>query len=349
MQNDIKLIPIEDNVDIEINIFAIILGGTNPFLNIEIGNGYRIEQIALDNCKFKNKLIMGDGNLNFQYLTSEILSPDCLVEDKKFISIVKHDILKCSFPFKNNVTYLSTCPFFYNEAETYKEQQFQYLNDFISRLMLFKEGDIGLYEIFFSFTTTLPFSNNYESTVLINDANTICLDKFNLDNSEIMNLNSFLQNHVLSFGLVKNIVDNFSYSYKLLYGAKAFELLVTVLEQLFLSKNQKCKKEVLSKRIAVFLGTDGFTIKNIYDEINEFYKYRSESTHEGEDSNITKQKLLKLREYARLSINKYLDLIDNNPKVNKNTTFKSIKDKLIEKLRSDVEAQIGLGILPPKT
>ena len=50
---------------------------------------------------------------------------------------------------------------------------------------------------------------------------------------------------------------------------------------------------MLSNRIAVLLGKNDAEVVGIHDKMLDFYRYRSESLHEGDGSNISKQDSLK--------------------------------------------------------
>ena len=347
MEDDKNFITIPDNVTVNIDIFAIILGVDSSLLNFRMGNGYRVQEIDLNDCLFKNQIVMENGNVNSKYLSSQTTSINSHLENKKFICLSKHDSLISPSPLQNSVNYIGDRLLFRDEADRYKEEQFIYLNDLFSKLMLYKEGDIGLYEIFFRFTSNfLVFNENYESTISISDANTICCNKFILDSNDIETVDIFLRDHDAAIGLLNIPIDNFIYSYKLLYDAKAFELLVTTLEILFLYKNQTRKKKMLAKRLAVFLGSDPLLIFNIYNEIIGYYEYRSESVHEGEDMNITNQRLLGLREYVRLALKKYFSIIENELITDRNTSFEIVRNRLLSSLDLDVDLKIRNGVLP---
>ena len=77
----------------------------------------------------------------------------------------------------------------------------------------------------------------------------------------------------------------------------------------------------------------------------EFYRYRSESLHEGDGSNISKQELIEMENYVRQTITtimqkcKYQLVIDNTK------TWIDIKKDLMNELISEVENKKTAGIL----
>ena len=142
------------------------------------------------------------------------------------------------------------------------------------------------------------------------------------------------------------LIDNFTYSYKLLYNAKAFEQIITTLEMLFLKKYESDKTQNLSKRVATFIGNDDVEVEKLYNEVKSFYKHRSDSTHEGIDLNITKKALLYLKIYTRRAIKKYFSIIEEELSINPSGDFATIKGKTILKLQQNVITKINEGILP---
>ncbi len=135
---------------------------------------------------------------------------------------------------------------------------------------------------------------------------------------------------------MKDIIDQYTYTFKLYNDGKIIENLITVLEMLFLNKNDsKYKKESLSKRVSVFLGNDDAETKNIYLKVKEFYKIRSDSTHEGKISNIELE-TNDTKELVRKTLLKYLMEVENSCNNNEFSSFKQYKNKKISNLKKTV-------------
>lgn len=343
-----RVIQIPENIEINVDVFAILLGVDKTLLDVNIGDGYRIEEVFLDECKFKDKIVMGDKSISDKYFLSQIKDVNEGKEKISFICITKRDKLQYPCPRLDKSFYISDKnPLFDDEMLIYKDNKYRVIFDFISKSMLFKEGDIGIYEVFFNFQYQFLFmNNNFSKTVLISDANIICRNIYTLNKSEQETFIKFLTNHNQAFQLLNKTIDSFTYSYKLLYDAKAFEQITTTLEILFLKKGESMKKENLSKRVAVFLGTDNTEVLKLYKDVKAFYKYRSESTHEGIDVKITKKALLSLKEYTRRSIKRYFDIIEEELLTNPSCDFSSIKIKIILQLQSHVIVKVKEGVLP---
>ena len=85
------------------------------------------------------------------------------------------------------------------------------------------------------------------------------------------------------------------------------------MEIMFLEKNTKGKKEILTKRCSIYLFCyeEKSVIKDNYEKIKAVYKKRSEFVHDGKVSDITDDDILYLRECVRNSLLKALSLTEN--------------------------------------
>lgn len=338
------------NIEINVDIFAILLGVDRTILNVNIEDGFKIEEIFLDECRYKDKVVMGDNSISNKYVSSQIKNEN---EDEgkdriSFICITKKDILQYPHPSLDKPFYMDDKnPLFNEKMKIYIDDKYKVIYDFISKTMLFKEGDIGIYEVFFNYKYRfLNMNNDYSRNMIIPDVNILCENTYTLNKSELEKLNVFLTKHNQAFQLLNSIIDNFTYSYKLLYNAKAFEQIITTLEMLFLKKYESDKTQNLSKRVATFIGNDDVEVEKLYNEVKSFYKHRSDSTHEGIDLNITKKALLYLKIYTRRAIKKYFSIIEEELSINPSGDFATIKGKTILKLQQNVITKINEGILP---
>ena len=130
---------------------------------------------------------------------------------------------------------------------------------------------------------------------------------------------------------VYQVYDFYDSSF-ILDDEKALIILVTAFEMIFLKK-EKCKKEKLAKRSAVYFGDSDAEIFQIYQEIKLCYSERSNYVHEGKSIQDSENKLRFLRNLLRKFI---LD--------NKDTNI--MKSVLIQQLKLKVD---GLQHLFPNT
>ncbi len=130
---------------------------------------------------------------------------------------------------------------------------------------------------------------------------------------------------------VYRVYDFFDSSF-ILDDEKALIILITAFEMIFLKK-EKCKKEKLAKRSAVYFGDSDEEIFHIYQKIKLCYFERSNYVHEGKSIQDSDNKLHFLRNLLRKFI---MDFKDTN----------KIKSVLIQQLKLKVD---GLQHLFPNT
>ncbi|HEY8892893.1 MAG TPA: hypothetical protein VIM70_21930 [Clostridium sp.] len=95
---------------------------------------------------------MGDNSISNNYLFAQIKTENEGKEKISFICITKKDKLQYPQPKLDNSFHLSDKnPLFDDEMQIYKDNKYREIYDFISKIMLFKEGDIGIYEVFLNF------------------------------------------------------------------------------------------------------------------------------------------------------------------------------------------------------
>lgn len=141
-------------------------------------------------------------------------------------------------------------------------------------------------------------------------------------------------------------IDEFVWGLQQVDTPTGFEQFTTALEMTMLEKNQKNKKEALAKRVSVLLESDAVARRALYDKMKVFYRYRSESLHEGNGENISKEELEELEDVVRRVLVKYLDYCKQEKSINSSITWNQIKNKKIQEMISVVEASISAGELP---
>ena len=109
--------------------------------------------------------------------------------------------------------------------------------------------------------------------------------------------------------------------------------------------NQPGKKQMLSNRIAVLLGKNDAEVVRIHDKMLTFYRYRSESLHEGDGSNISKQELIEMENYVRQTIVTIIQKAKSQLAIDNTKTWIDIKNNLMNELISEVENKKAAGIL----
>lgn len=332
--------------DVHVTIDGVVLYCDETLEGIILGNGYTIRKHCLDDLPYKNRLIDGNGKISINYLGSRKF------EDNKiyFMCLHKEDIYQIKPPeVKPGIVITDRDTMCEEQLDEYKEKELAYIRRQFSLLRLFKKGNIGCKEIFFThkFNVFGIISNTQNQTSDSVTRNIVDSTIYTLSENEVTACNSFLQTYSgKEFDILRDCIDEFLWGLEGTDIATAFEQYTTALEMIFLAKNQQNKKQVLSKRIAVLLGTTSEEIDALYKKMLNYYRFRSESLHEGNGSHITNVELKELEDITREVLCKYLIFCKQEVTRNSNITWKKIKSNKISDLKNQVKVAIDNGILP---
>lgn len=332
--------------DVHVTIDGVVLYCDETLEGISLGNGYTIRKYCLDDLPYKNRLTDGNGRVSINYLGSRMFEENKIY----FMCLHKEDIYQIKPPeVRPGIVITGTDTMCEEQLDEYKEKELAYIRKQFSLLRLFKKGNIGCKEIFFihKFNVLGIFSHTKSQ---VNDTvtrNIVDSTVYSLSESEVTECNSFLQTYSgREFDLLEDCIDEFLWGLDETDIATAFEQYTTALEMVFLAKNQQSKKQSLSKRIAVLLGTTSEEIDTLYKKMLNFYRFRSESLHEGNDSHITNVELKELEDITRGVLCKYLIFCKQEVTSNSSITWEEIKSDKITDLKNQVKAAIENGILP---
>lgn len=332
--------------DVKVTIDGIILYCDESVSALQLGNGYTVKKMYLDDIPFKNKITDGNGSLTIGYMGSRLRDDNGVY----FMCIHKDEIYQIQPPQLRPGIVLTDqdmmCP---EQLDSYKEKEVDFLNRKVSLLHLYKKGNIGFKEIFFEHHfTVMGFINNTRKQTSNNvTRNIVDNTLFILTPEDAVKCNQFVRDYSgQEYDLLKNCIDEFTWGLEQIDIPTGFEQYTTALEMILLATDQQGKKEVLSKRVSVLLESDPTKIRALYDKIKNFYRYRSESLHDGDGRNITVAELKEMEEIVRKVLTKYLDFskiaIINNASI----TWEVIKENKINDLKADVETAKKAGILP---
>ena len=359
--------------DIQVKINTVLLYADESILELNIGNGYSTEKIRIEELPIYEQITDRRGQLGINYLGSKLTGPDG-VDTETFSEIVslvhlyKEDTFTVKPPImEKGIQYSDSQLDCHEQLDAYKDKEFRYLNSIISLLQIFKKGNIGLKEIFFEFKyTVMNFINQTKNGCIdIQDVNIVRQTKYILLPNEVTACNSFIAKHMgnkpdgtrrlnsdgscyisLEFRMMNPIINEFAFGLKQIDIPTGFEQFTTALEMTLLATNEKGKKEALSRRIAVLLENTDSEVTTLYNKMKNFYRYRSESLHEGDGSNITNMELEELEDIVRKVIQKYLIVCEAEIIANPSTTWDIIKAKKIYDLKNIVIGYKMRGILP---
>lgn len=333
-------------MDVQVVIDGILLYCDESASLITLGNGYTIQKTKVDDLPYRSHIVDGNGRLSINYMGSRIIDG----EDVYFMCIHKNDTHKIQSPQVKLGAVITDRDLMCDEQlEAYKDNELSYLYKMFSLLRLFKQGNIGYKEIFLThrFTVMGFMTNTMKQRSDSVTRNIVDTRVYSLTPNEAKQCNSFVQSYSgKEYDLLKECIDEFVWGLEQTDAPTAFEQYTTALEMIFLAKNQQNKKQVLSKRVAVLLGTTDADVESLYKKMLSFYRYRSESLHEGKGSHITATEMYELEEITRRILYKYLEFCKVSLSHRPDAVWKDIKSAKISDLRKEVASAIKRGVLP---
>jgi len=189
------------------------------------------------------------------------------------------------------------------------EGQMKRLENRIKLIRLFKEGRIG---------TLWYFFYKKENGKIIPDLDIrqsfiAAYEPYNLEATEIIELNNFIDSCSLPFSLpyLQLAYENFEESYHTENNNLAFLSLMIAVEALF-NVGQHDLRYRISRSMAVLLSETVEMAEDIFTKMKEFYDKRSFLVHTGRSKDLSYEDIIGLRDYLRSSIKMIHDL--NIPK-----------------------------------
>lgn len=332
--------------EVHVTIDGIIMYCDESISSLNFGNGYSIEKVYLENISFKNKIVDGSGNLNINYLGSQLRDD----EGVYFMCLHKQDVYQIQGPqIVPGVRITDRDMMSEEELSEYKDSEIQYLTRMFSLLHLFKTGNVGYKEMFFEHRFQMMGFFNFTQRQTSDNVSRNIVDNviFTLATEEVAACNQFLHNYSgEEYSLLKDSIDEFVWGLEQTEIPTGFEQYTTALEMTLLGNNQQGKKEALAKRVSVLLESDPVKQRNLYDKMKNYYRIRSESLHEGDGRNITSVELKELEEIVRSVLRKYLDFCKVALASNPSVTWAEIKMAKINDLKNEVIIAKNAGILP---
>lgn len=359
--------------DIQVKINSVLLYADESILALNIGNGYVIKKSRIEALPIYEQITDRKGQLDINYLGSKLTEPDVVnpVTLRPIVSLVhlhKEDTFTVNPPIMEDGVHYSDLQLdCHEQLDAYQNNEFQYLNSIVSLLQIFKKGNIGLKEIFFELRyTIMNFVNQTQNSCInIQDANIVKQMKYTMLTNEVVACNSFIAKHMgikpdgtrrinsdgsgyisPEFRIMNSIINEFAFGLKQIDIPTGFEQFTTALEMTFLTTNEQSKKEALSRRTAALLGNTDTEVSVLFDKMKNFYRFRSESLHEGDGSNITDVELEELEDIVRQVIQKYLIFCEAEIIANPSITWDIVKAKKIHVLKNIVIGYKTRGVLP---
>mgnify|MGYP000923950805 CR=1 FL=1 len=306
-----------------------------------------IEKCDLNTLFFKDKITNGRGSLDTDYYGSRIIEDETV----SFICLKKDDVIQIEGPsFSASKSVISDKDLMCEDELTqYMGKEMEYLNERINLLRLFKSGNIGFRDVFFHYSfTVMGFIKSTVDHCSHNQTrNTIATRRFALSEPEVVSCNKWLNDYCNApYALLKNSIDEFSWGLEQVDVPTGFEQYTTALEMTLLPQNQPGKKQMLANRISAILGNTPVDIQQIHQKVLDFYRFRSESLHEGNGSNISDSELHELENITREVLKKCLMRCKTECNSNSSITWDVVKDKIMNDLISQVTSLKNSGVLP---
>lgn len=325
-----------------VKIGTIIMFCDESVLGIQFGNGYSVVKTYLADFPYKDRIVDGRGQLDISYLSSVKMD-----ENGKYFFCLKKETAYQMQPPQHLAPGVYTneqlrCE---DQVSEFDDRENQYLHKIFSLLHIFKSGNIGTKQVFYEHSFSYGLINNTVKRTSDNVTRNIVDDRvFSLTAAELAKCNSFLLDYSgTEYTVMKHNIDEFIQALAQVNHSVGFEQFTTALEMMLLGHGQQGKKEVLSKRVAVLLEDSSANIIHLYMKMKDFYRYRSESLHEGDDHNITEVERLELEGIVRRVLTKCLHRCKEELALNSSITWNEIKEKIIDELKTKVTTEVAAG------
>jgi len=280
-------------------VTAVVFGADETLLNVELTNGFKfVKRSLMPLVDHLDSVFETDAmGLRRDYepaiVCSENLSVIC-VEKKLSLEIDNRD---ANTIFNQNTV-----------------NDFASIDDQIRTIRFLNEGALRIKKIAFKMSSEkltdrgVNMSRHYNAIVPISESYASKpLALLHLDDDAILRTNLQIKKNLIPFSDTSlNICHAY---YDLSYFNETYVsivLLITALEMIFLN-GEKGKKEILSKRSAVYLYDDEEQVFAHYQKIKSIYKKRSDFVHDGKYQDITMNDIVFLRECLRTIILKLFD------------------------------------------
>lgn len=200
-----------------------------------------------------------------------------------------------------------------------------YVSSFVSKIRLFKEGNLCLPVSYKYFKTYNGEAQLYTQQTWLNSELGL---NFNLEDSELEKLTDFMKDLLIPFHFEQSFLQKafelFEVSYYTTFSNDIKTLILFMSMEVLFKSKKNCKSNCIALNIASFLEENQSDFKNLYCEMKNDWQTRNKIAHEG-SADISRQELQdlikKLRRYVRKSIVK-MDKIGQD------------KDKIIEPLQN---------------
>ena len=301
-------------------VTAVVFGADETLLNIELANDF----------KFVKRSLMPFDHLDDVFETDSMglrRDYEASVVDKEHLGVI---CVEKKLSFEIDARDVNTI---FNQNTV---NDFASIDDQIRTIRFLNEGALRLKKIAFKMSSEkatnhgVNMSSHYNAIVPISESySSKPIALLHLDDDAVLKTNFQIKNNLIPLSDTSlNICHAY---YDLSYFNETYVsivLLITALEMIFL-KGEQGKKEVLSKRSAVYLYDDEEQVLSHYEKIKQIYKKRSDFVHDGKYQDIARDDIVFLRQCLRTTILKLLD--DKRNKTQRITELKAQVQKVWQK------------------
>lgn len=333
-------------VDVNVSIYGIILYCDDCLMHINIGNGYYFCKEYLDESPLKEKITDGAGKLDFSYMGSQLRDENGIY----FICLRKNDTFQIpGLQIEDSKTFVITDKQAMCEEQLYQynDEEMDYMHMFFSLLRVYKACNCAPRQIFQDYRYTLIFNNTVNHSDTYIARNTVDERKLELNVDEINDCNRFIAEYSgKTYYVLKDIINVFISGMEEITLSTEFEQYTKMLEMTLLERNQQGKKQALANRVAILLGSSDNEISQIHSKMLDYYRYRSESLHEGDSSNISKNEVGEIEDICRKILHIILKRVHDDLLINDTFTWETIKHNMISEIINNVLVAKENGLLP---
>ncbi len=333
-------------IDVSVSVFGILMCCDESICGLNLGHNYSIVKMKYEDIPIREKICDGGGKLNTDYLGSRLIEPDGIY----FMCITKRDTFQIEdIQLSGGVVVLTDETLMRpDELSRYTASEMEYLNAQINLCRVFHAGNIGFRDVYFTYQhNTLGIKNTFNNNSHNQTRNVIDSRKWQLCADEVVDINRWLSDYAgAPYQLLKNGIDEFSWGLEQIDLATGFEKYTTTLEMILLEKNATGKKQKLANRVSVFIGVDNATITALHQKMLNYYRFRSESLHEGDGSNISDVELKELETITRSVVKEALIRCRLANLKDPTASWNSIKKEIINDLVSQIITLKSVGVLP---
>ena len=305
--------------------------------------------MSLEDLPFRQKIVDGSNHVDAQYFNSIIHTEN----QQLFICLTKTDSFQIpgfekEIPADAKLVIINPDDFLCSDQlAPYQESEKQYLQRFFNMLRLFQSGNIGMYHTFFNYTYGAGILRNTLNNTVRNESRNIAdRRKYLVSPEKISEIEKFISDYQGNeYTMLISCINEFIWGLEQIDMATGFEQCTTALEMILLEKNENGKKKVLANRIAMLIGGLSSQATCLQSKMQHYYRFRSESLHEGDNSNITQVDFYDLQDIVRCVIKKTLERCKLEIGLDPAIDWDSVKAKQINDLKAQVINAKSAGIL----